>query len=347
MENLRRPESYLRDVLPDNPESILDVGIGHSEIFDFGEWEKRKLKKKSCADIYIARKDVPSTWENLMCDDISLPFSDEEYDMVQCCEVIEYIPPEKWDKLINELCRVSKDLIYITASNHTKCTNTGKCEHENPFVEYKDFPSVEFFKHRGFHILFVSPQYIIVFKRKISIWNSHFYDMDHYVKSIGSAESVIDIGTGKKGVVAQDYYENNIHIKKGYACDVWVLKELPQIWQPLKMNALDLLNVLGPKSVDIVQAFGFLEHLEKSDGFEFLNIAEKIAKKAIIISAASYVHGPTADYKANTDGNPYHRYNSVWHWKEFENLGYKSNYEDMRKGLTFSEEVIAWKILEA
>lgn len=37
MENLRQ--------LPDNPEFVLDVGIGHSGIFDFGEWEKRNLKR--------------------------------------------------------------------------------------------------------------------------------------------------------------------------------------------------------------------------------------------------------------------------------------------------------------
>ncbi|MBU0846731.1 class I SAM-dependent methyltransferase [Patescibacteria group bacterium] len=289
MENLRQPESYLRDVLPDNPEFVLDVGIDR------------------------------------ICDNISLPFDDEEYDVVQCCEVIEHILPEKWDKLINELCRVSKDLIYITTSS----LNMGH----------------EFFKYRGFHILFISPQHIIAFKRKISTWDSNFYDMDHYVKLIGHVESVIDVGTGKKGVVAQDYYENDVHIKKGYACDIWVLKELLPIWQPLKMNALDLLNALGQKSVDIVQAFGFLEHLEKSDGFKFLDIAERIARKAVIISAATFVHGTSPDEKALMDGNPYHRYNSVWHWKEFENLGYKSNFEDMRKGLTFSEEAIAWKIL--
>lgn len=162
-------------------------------------------------------------------------------------------------------------------------------------------------------------------------------------------KSVLDCGTGLKGVVAQFYYENVLKIEVGYANDVWILKELPKLWKPLKINALDLLDKgkggIGEKSVDIIQAFGFLEHLTKNDGYQFLFNAEKIARKAIIISAASFVHGNSCTEKAERDGNPYHAYRSVWHWKEFEKLGYKSNFEHMRQGLTFSEECIAWKIL--
>jgi hypothetical protein len=166
----------------------------------------------------------------------------------------------------------------------------------------------------------------------------------------GNIDSILDCGTGQKGVVAQDYYENNLKIKKGYACDVWTLKEMDKkIWTGLKINALNLLDKgkggIGEKSVDIVQAFGFLEHLEKNDGYRFLFNAEKIARKAIIVSAAAYVHGDSVTEKAERDGNPYHAYRSVWHWKDFERLGYKSNFEHMRQGLSFSEEAIAWKIL--
>lgn len=53
MENMRLPESYLIDALPDNPESVLDVWAGHSEIFNFEEWEKRNLKKKTYTDIIL------------------------------------------------------------------------------------------------------------------------------------------------------------------------------------------------------------------------------------------------------------------------------------------------------
>jgi hypothetical protein len=181
--------------------------------------------------------------------------------------------------------------------------------------------------------------------------------MEDYIKMVGmqaglngSIDSILDCGTGQKGVVAQDYYENVLKIEKGFACDVWTIKEMDKkIWIPLKINALDLLNKekggIGEKSVDVTQAFGFLEHLDRNSGYQFLHIAERVARKAVIISAASFVHGNSCTEKAERDGNPYHRYNSVWHWKIFEKLGYKSNFEHMRQGLSFSEEVIAWKIL--
>ncbi len=338
MENMRPMESYLRDILPNNPESVLDIGANHLEIFNFKEWEKRDIKKKTYVDICSVNKDIPDTWKKVECNNIYLPFN-EEYDVVQCCNVIEHIPSENWDKFVGELCRVSKDLIYITVNCHETCSHAGDT----------DLPNRKFFEDRGFHILFQSRYSIIVFKRKIPSWDKRFYDMESYIRSIvmlENIESVLDVGTGHKGVVSQNYYQDEVFIKKGYVCDIWVLKELPPIWKPLKMNALDLLNVLEEKSIDIVQAFGFLEHLEKSDGYKFLDIAEKIVRKAIVISAASYVHGMSPDEKALKDGNPYHRYNSIWHWKDFEKLGYISNYEHMRNGLSFSEEVIAWKILE-
>ncbi|MBA7497142.1 hypothetical protein ES702_07752 [subsurface metagenome] len=163
-------------------------------------------------------------------------------------------------------------------------------------------------------------------------------------------ESVLDLGTGMKGVVAQHYWEKVKNIERGYACDIWSIKKLPPVWTPLKMDALDLLDVLEAKNIDVVQAFGFLEHLTKENGYKFLDIAETLARKLVIVSAANCIHGfdknvpgYDPDYKVKADGNPYHRYNSTWHWREFEELGYTSNIEDAMAGNTFRLESIAWK----
>jgi len=182
-----------------------------------------------------------------------------------------------------------------------------------------------------------------------------FWDMSDYIAREAAqykVESVIDVGTGPKGVVAMHYWDNVQRITKGYACDVWKIKELPPQWKPLKMNALDLLDEFEPDSVDVFQAFGFLEHLIREDGLRILEIAEKIARKLVIVSAANCIHGWDGglpgwdpDYKVKVDGNPYHRYNSTWHWKQFEELGYESNLEDARAKKTFILESIAWKHL--
>lgn len=182
-----------------------------------------------------------------------------------------------------------------------------------------------------------------------------FLDMADYVERLVGGdpiESVIDFGTGPKGVVAQHYWENVNKIKKGYACDIWKIRELPPVWTPLKMDAMKILDVLEPKSVDVVQAFGFMEHLTKEEGYKFLEIVEMLARKLVIVSAANCLHGFDSgvpgydpDYKVKMDGNKHHRYNSIWHWREFEALGYESNIDDAVKGITFRLESIAWKFL--
>ena len=353
----RAPESYLRDVLPENPRSVLDVGTGHSGVFDFWEWESKSLDLKACSDIHQIRKDIPDTWLKVIADGCNLPFNDNTFDVVQCTETLEHVPPDKRETFLRELQRVSRDLIYITTSGLAAHVGEEqkRAEQINPFQKFQGFPPSDLLKSHGFHVLFEEPDpldnyraRIRAFKRKIPEWDSAFKDMADYAVELtrnAEVESVLDVGTGSKGVVAQDYYEETKQIKRGYTCDIWAIKALPPAWIPLKMNALDLPKVLGQKSVDVVQAFGFLEHLTKEDGHRFLRIAEWLARKFVILSAATYVHGPTPDYKAKMEGNPYHYYHSTWHWKEFEELGYETNFEDMRKGVTFSEEAIAWKRL--
>lgn len=350
MDNMRSHESYLQDVLPDKVESILEVGVSLGGVFNIyewgGIWDEGSLKRKVYTDI---------------CDGCYLPFDDDSFDVVISIDVIEYIHSDMRNKFISELERVSRDLIYITTSDETVHTRLGhtNAEKSNSHQKYVGLPSHDFFGRHKFHFVYMDTHHLKMFKRKISSWNYKFYDMEDYVKMVGvsmknSVDSVLDCGTGQKGVVAQKYYENKVDgvgIKKGYACDIWTLKKMDtNIWTWLKINALTLLDTekggIGEKSVDIVQAFGFLEHLTKNDGYIFLKIAERVARKAVILSAATFVHGTSCTEKAEMDGNPYHEYRSVWHWKDFEKLGYKSNIEHMRQGLSFSEEAIAWKIID-
>lgn len=256
--------------------------------------------------------------------------------VVKSCDEFQYIDDDKKREFVGELERISRDLIFIKAEFKNDDSETRK---------YNDF-----FKIIGYHTLFIDSSNIIVFKRKIPSWDSKLLDMEDYIRFVidgngWNIDSILDCGTGQKGIVGQSYYENEKKISFGYGCDVWTIKEMSGVWKPIKMNALDLLDELEPKSVDVVQAFGFLEHLTKEDGYKFLDIAEKLARFGVILSAATFVHGMSCDEKALKDGNPYHEYRSVWHWKEFEKLGYSSNFEDMRNGITFSEECIAWKML--
>jgi len=191
--------------------------------------------------------------------------------------------------------------------------------------------------------------------RTCTLCGAVFRDMEHYVVAQTlnmPVYSVIDFGTGLKGPVAQHYWQTFKEIRKGYCCDVWKIKELPDLWIPMNVDAFDLFKILDLESVDVVQAFGFLEHLEKEDGFRFLEMAEELAGKLVIVSAASCIHalneecGDDPDYKVKRDGNPYHRYNSTWGWVELEEAGFETNWEDWMNGESFKSEVVAWKRLE-
>lgn len=150
-----------------------------------------------------------------------------------------------------------------------------------------------------------------------------------------------------KGAVARQYYERIKGIKRGYACDAWRVKYLPSPWKRLKMDALDLLDVLHPDSVDVTQAFGFMEHLKKKDGFKFLDIAESLSRKLVVVSGAFTIHGAGGDpaYKVKRDGNPYHYYHSTWSYDDFEPLGYTTSREHDSKNEGYGADVVAWKKL--
>jgi len=185
------------------------------------------------------------------------------------------------------------------------------------------------------------------YARVCEVCGQIYKDMDTYVCQVCDpleVEKVLDLGTGLKGVVASHYWLRKKRIKRGWACDIWKIKNM-SFWNPLNMNALDLLDVFEENELDVVQAFGFLEHLKYDEAYRFLEIAEKIASKAVLLSAATSVHGPTRDYKVKRDGNPYHYYHSTWDWNDFIDMGWQTSLEDALNGLTMTMDCIAWKLL--
>lgn len=175
-------------------------------------------------------------------------------------------------------------------------------------------------------------------------------DMADYIQRVCDPldiKTVLAIGVGNKGPVAQHYWENVRKIKRGYLCDIWTIKPAPAVWIPLKMDALKLLEVLKPKCVDIVQACGFLEHLTLKDAIKFLfDVAEVLARKVVFLSCATTCHGDCdPDYKVKLDKNPYHAYKSIWSHQQLEAWGYKTNIKDILNGrFALKGEIEAWKV---
>jgi len=345
-----KPEKHLETILTGEEDSILDIGTGTAGVFHFHYWNSKPFQRKVCLDVYEIRRDIPPSWDKIIADAASLPFKPRSFNVIQCTETIEHIPPKKWTQLLQQLTQTTHNLIYLTTSDETRHQGTPQkqAEQRNPHLKFQAYPPKTTLTKHGFHILYEDPHHTVAFKKVTPKWESTFKDMEHYIIDLTKnleIKTVLDVGTGNKGVVAQHYWENTKKIEKGYACDIWTIKPLPPVWTPLKMNALNLLEVLKPKSIDHVQACGFLEHLTKKEGYRFIEIAETLARKTVFLTAATYNHGLTPDYKVKIDGNPYHAYKSNWHWSDFQELGYETNIDDMREGVTFSEEAIAWKKL--
>ena len=149
-------------------------------------------------------------------------------------------------------------------------------------------------------------------------------------------ESLLDVGTGMTGVVGLHLWETK-GIKRKYALDIHKIRDMPPDWILLIMDARQMSEKFQPKSLDVIQACDFIEHLSKEDGLKWLKDCEKIARKAILIFTPIGFKPNILDEELYPD-NPHQKHLSGWTQEEFEDLGFKTT----RWGDT---HLIAWKVL--
>lgn len=177
-------------------------------------------------------------------------------------------------------------------------------------------------------------------------WDTEDY-VRHLAGPMADISSALDIGCGYKGVIAQAYWEER-GISRGYACDRHVIKPLPPLWEPLLMDAEDLLQRLGPGGVDFTTSCGTLEHIDYAKALRVLRVLEQVTRRGIFITCSAALR--EVDYKVKREAatnypggpNPYHYYRSFWDGPTLEALGYHVDVDRMRSGITFTEEVTAW-----
>lgn len=88
-------------------ESILEVGIGAKFV---SSYFKRIFKDKTILEVDI-KKDLNP---DIVATVTALPFKNEQFDSVFCCQVLEHIPFSYFEVAINELTRVSKKQVILS-----------------------------------------------------------------------------------------------------------------------------------------------------------------------------------------------------------------------------------------
>jgi ubiquinone/menaquinone biosynthesis C-methylase UbiE len=97
--------------------SLLDVGCGRGEILDYAETEG--FTRIRGVDV------VPELFSERVShgEAHSLPFVDDEFDVVTCFDVLEHLLPDDTDRALSELDRVSYQAVILSAANYPSRNN--------------------------------------------------------------------------------------------------------------------------------------------------------------------------------------------------------------------------------
>ncbi len=125
--------------------SLLDVGCGRGELLDYAT--------ERGFDPVQGTETVPALIDGervVFAEGHALPFEDKSFDVVICNDVIEHVLQGDDELLCNELKRVARSHILITANNAPSIDHIGEELHINkrPYEEWDALFRKWFFPHR-------------------------------------------------------------------------------------------------------------------------------------------------------------------------------------------------------
>jgi 2-polyprenyl-3-methyl-5-hydroxy-6-metoxy-1,4-benzoquinol methylase len=107
----------IAQLIPTDVMTLLDVGCGNGNFINYLLKEPKRFTRLHAVDRSLAAlKYVKSN--KTQASIIELPFSDVEFDLVSCLEVIEHLPGPVYAKGIEELARVANKYILISVPNN-------------------------------------------------------------------------------------------------------------------------------------------------------------------------------------------------------------------------------------
>ena len=95
----------IEDIVAHNPTSILEIGIGNGFI-------SRYLRQRG---FNVVTSDIDKKLNpDVAASVLSLPFSNEAFEVVACYEVLEHLPYEYFKKALSETFRVSRSHVFLS-----------------------------------------------------------------------------------------------------------------------------------------------------------------------------------------------------------------------------------------
>lgn len=106
-------------LIPDGVSSVLEVGCGDGRIINSLINKYPDICGLDISNEALKQVKAPKMKGTLE----KLPFSDNSYDIVICCEVLEHLPYNIYEKALKEIERVAKDYILISVPNNENLNN--------------------------------------------------------------------------------------------------------------------------------------------------------------------------------------------------------------------------------
>ncbi len=95
----------IQEVLLLNPKEVLEIGIGNGFVSEY----LRKMGLKIIT-LDIDEKLKPDVTASIL----KMPFNDASFDVVACCEVLEHLPFENFNRALSEVFRVSREFAVLS-----------------------------------------------------------------------------------------------------------------------------------------------------------------------------------------------------------------------------------------
>jgi ubiquinone/menaquinone biosynthesis C-methylase UbiE len=136
----------VHQLIPGGTRSILDVGCGNGILVNYLQEEFGSDFVRICGTDRSEEALSKVKTEKYLADIVSLPFRDDEFEVITCLEVIEHLPHHVYQKALDEMARIASKCVIVSVPysedlEYSKVSCV-KCRTDfNPYYHMRSFDS--------------------------------------------------------------------------------------------------------------------------------------------------------------------------------------------------------------